>query len=397
MDIKLIKTQKEYEAALELLEALLDKNPSKGSTDAHKIELLSLLLKDYERKNFVFEAPNPIEAIKFRMEQENLSPRDLIPYMGNRSKVSEILSGKRTLTLSMIRALHTGLGIPLESLVGEQAHSESINWDKFPLKEMKKRGWIDDISKSAAEIITSFLQPIQQQIAVPALLRQTNHIRSAKEMDKYALFIWKARIIMLAKKMRGSTHYNSKVLTDNFFKKLIQLSTRNNSPVLAQDFLKKHGIILVIEPHFPKTYLDGAAIMTNDGPIIGLTLRYDRLDNFWFCLIHELVHIRLHLKNENDIIYDDLESDAGNDPLETEADSLAIETFIPSSIWEKSPASKLRSSPAAAKMLAKKLAIDVAIVAGYIRHNSNNYRILNNLIGNKEVRKHFPYAKWRVK
>ena len=396
MDIKLIKTQKEYEAALELLEALLDKNPSKGSTDAHKLELLSLLVKDYEEKNFVFESPNPIEAIKFRMEQENLSPRDLIPYIGNRSKVSEILSGKRTLTLSMIRALHIGLGIPLESLVGEQTHSESINWDKFPLKEMKKRGWIDDINKNAAEIITSFLQPIQQQIAVPALLRQTNHIRSAKEMNKYALFIWKARVIMVAKEMRGSTHYNSKVLTDDFFKKLIQLSTKNNSPFLAQDFLKKHGIILVIEPHFPKTYLDGAAIMTNDGPIIGLTLRYDRLDNFWFCLIHELAHLRLHLKEIDDAIYDDLEFDAVDDPFENQADSFAGEMLIPSSVWDKSPASKVKS-PAYAKILAQKLNINVAIVAGRMRHHFKSYRILNNLVGTDEVRKYFTDVQWGLK
>ncbi|MCK5534501.1 ImmA/IrrE family metallo-endopeptidase [bacterium] len=396
MNIKVIKTQKEYETALEQLEDLLDKNPSKDSTDAYKLELLSLLVKDYEEKKFAFEDPNPIEAIKFRMEQENLSPRDLIPYIGNRSKVSEILSGKRTLTLSMIRALHTGLGIPLDSLVGQKGNLESINWEKFPIKEMKKRGWIDNISKSAEQIISSFLQPIEQQLAVPTLLRQTNHIRSAKEMDKCALIIWKAHIIMQAKKMRGKSCYKPGIITEDFFKRLVQLSTKNNSPVLAQDFLKKHGIILVIEPHFSKTYLDGAAIMTNDGPIIGLTLRYDRLDNFWFCLIHELAHLKLHLKNEDDIIYDDLESDAGNDPLETEADSLTSETLIPLSVWKKNPASRLKS-PAAAKGLARKLEIAVAIVAGYMRHKFNNYRILNNLIGNKEVRKHFPYAKWRAK
>ena len=201
---------------------------------------------------------------------------------------------------------------------------------------------------------------------------------------------------MVAKEMRGSTHYNSKVLTDDFFKKLIQLSTKNNSPFLAQDFLKKHGIILVIEPHFPKTYLDGAAIMTNDGPIIGLTLRYDRLDNFWFCLIHELAHLRLHLKEIDDAIYDDLEFDAVDDPFENQADSFAGEMLIPSSVWDKSPASKVKS-PAYAKILAQKLNINVAIVAGRMRHHFKSYRILNNLVGTDEVRKYFTDVQWGLK
>jgi len=139
MEIKVIKTQYEYKEALNLIEKLIDKDPDPGTTVARKLELLSLLIADYEEKNFPNETPDPIEAIKFRMEQENLTQRDLVPYIGSRSKVSEILSRKRPLTLPMIRALYAGLGIPLESLMNPQFEEGVIDWNKFPIKEILKR------------------------------------------------------------------------------------------------------------------------------------------------------------------------------------------------------------------------------------------------------------------
>src|SRR5437763_6688795 len=120
MIMKGIKDQESYELALAEISNLMDSDPQPGTPDADRLELLILLVQDYETKNFPIEIPDPIEAIRFRMEQQNLSQRDLVPYIGSRSKVSEVLSGKRPLSLSMIRALHTKLGIPAKVILQEQ-------------------------------------------------------------------------------------------------------------------------------------------------------------------------------------------------------------------------------------------------------------------------------------
>ena len=103
---KVIKTESEYEEALSKLEELLNSNPASGTPENERLELLTLLVQDYESRRHPSVLPDPVEAIKFRMEQQALTPRDLIPYLGSRSKVSEVLSRKRPLTMAMIRALH---------------------------------------------------------------------------------------------------------------------------------------------------------------------------------------------------------------------------------------------------------------------------------------------------
>ena len=128
-------------------------------------------------------------------------------------------------------------------------------------------------------------------------------------------------------------------------------------------------------------------------PVIGLTLRHDRIDNFWFCLMHELAHVSLHLSESNTEFYDDLEVEAHEDPREQQADDLAMEALIPSGVWLESPASELRT-PEAVEDLASQLGIHPAIVAGRIRYESKSYRILSQLIGYKQVRPCFPEIDW---
>jgi len=115
MDIRPIATRADYEAALAEIKRLWDAPP--GSSGAAKLEVLGVLVEAYEREAFPLEAPDPIEAIKFRMEQQGLTRKDLLPVFGTTARVSEVLSGKRPLTLEMIRQLHDRFDIPLESLV----------------------------------------------------------------------------------------------------------------------------------------------------------------------------------------------------------------------------------------------------------------------------------------
>ena len=113
--MKLIKTESEYQDALKRIDQLFDCKP--GTPEADEFELLVKLVEFYEEEKYHIDFPDPIEAIKFRMEQEGLSQKDLIPYFGTKSKVSEVLNRKRGLSLNMIRKLSTGLNIPAAILV----------------------------------------------------------------------------------------------------------------------------------------------------------------------------------------------------------------------------------------------------------------------------------------
>jgi HTH-type transcriptional regulator/antitoxin HigA len=117
MELKVIKTEKQYQAALSRLEEIFDSK--KGSKTADELELLSLLIEKYENESSPIDLPDPIEAIKFRMEQLGYKQKDLAAAIGLKSRVSEILNRKRKLTLDMIRKLHVALGIPTEVLVKE--------------------------------------------------------------------------------------------------------------------------------------------------------------------------------------------------------------------------------------------------------------------------------------
>ncbi len=117
MKTRLIKTQREYRFALRRAEGLMDARP--GTPQGDELELLAALIEIYEEEHAPVPPPNPVAAIRFRMEQENLRPQDLVPLLGSRSRVSEVLNGRRPLTLTMIRRLHRGLGIPADVLLAE--------------------------------------------------------------------------------------------------------------------------------------------------------------------------------------------------------------------------------------------------------------------------------------
>lgn len=115
MEIKLIKTEKDYNQALKRLEVVFD--AKKGTPEGDELELLSILIEQYENTHFPIDLPDTIEAIKFRMEQMGYNQNDLAKIIGLKSRASEILSKKRKLSLEMIRQLHTSLHIPTDVLI----------------------------------------------------------------------------------------------------------------------------------------------------------------------------------------------------------------------------------------------------------------------------------------
>jgi len=117
MQIQPIHTEQDYESALDRIEEIFDANP--GSKEGDELEILGILVDDYEKKHFPIEAPKPVEAIKFRMEQLGMEQKDLARILVSKSRASEILTGKRSLSLRQIKILYRKLGIPAEILIQE--------------------------------------------------------------------------------------------------------------------------------------------------------------------------------------------------------------------------------------------------------------------------------------
>jgi len=393
---KIIKTRAEYDATMARVEQLFDAKPD--TARGNELELLLLLVDQYESEQFPIDLPDAITAIRFRMDQQNLKPKDLVPYVGNKSKVSEVLNGQRELSLTMIRNLVNGLGIPAEVLLQKPGSKlifsglMDVGAD-FPLAEMHKRGWfgdtvnsLKDLRAQLQDVLARFAAPLGRSEVILALNRQRT--RHGSLTDQPALMAWRIRVMTQALRETISL-YRPGIVTTGFLHDVAKLSYFDNGPLLAKEFLNKNGIHLIVERHLPKTFLDGAAVrLPDDTRLVALTLRHDRLDNFWFTLLHELVHISLHLDDsEGEMIFDDLDN-ASLEAWEQEADALAGEALIPAQEWERAGFEDDYSEERV-KSFAKRLRINPAIPAGRIRYERNNYRLLNDLVGSGCVREMF--------
>jgi len=274
---------------------------------------------------------------------------------------------------------------------------DDLAWDQFPIKEMYLRNWFKGFSGSLEEARANAEELVKEFVTdsldspVQAFARQ--RVRLGGVVNWYALLAWQCRIIDLAKKKGKEvvSKYKQKAITNEWLNELAHISIEKDGPQKAVNYLQDSGIRLVIEPHLPQTHLDGAAILLSDGsPIIGMTLRFDRLDNFWFVLFHELVHIMKHLhKGDVESIFDDLDVEA--EDIEQEADEQAGEILVPEDKWNTALARYLRSEDSI-KDFAQELHIHPAIVAGRIRKEANNYIILKDMVGQGKVRNLFPNA-----
>lgn len=121
MDIRPIHTDADYRSTLREISALMVDDPAPGTPDGDRLDILATLVQAYEARHFPIDAPDAVEAIKFRMEQSGLSVKDLEPLIGKSNRVYEVLNRKRPLTLAMIRRLHRGLGIPAAALIAADA------------------------------------------------------------------------------------------------------------------------------------------------------------------------------------------------------------------------------------------------------------------------------------
>lgn len=271
------------------------------------------------------------------------------------------------------------------------------DWSAFPVAAMYKRQYFGDFAgtlraaqTAAPQLLPEFAREAGRPYS-PALLRQ--RARASSDVDHYALLAWQWRVLWLSRQHPVDAPFSRRAITKGWLTSVAQLSRLDDGPLRAREMLAQVGISLVVEPHLPGTHLDGAAFLGDrQKPVVGLTLRHDRLDNFWFALLHELVHVANHLRRgELEQVFDDF--DATADEMELEADDLAGEALIPSAEWETALARYVQTETAV-RDFSEKLGIHISVVAGRIRHESNNYTILSDLLGQGCVRSLFPEARF---
>ena len=408
--IRVIRTRADYDEMRRELDRLLDLDPPRGSPDRDRLDVLLVLLADYEAREVAPPKVDAVDAILFRMDQLGLKPRDLEPYVGGRSRVSEVLARKRPLSIAMIRALHEGLGIPAEALINPAAPPEddpepgNFPWERFPIREMIARGWLqaERASGWTREAAQSLLEPFfaraGAQLAAAPLFRRSAHVRAGKGMDEFALTAWTARVLQVAKERPPVRPFDPRALEPEHIHSLVQLSRLDEGPRLAREWLADLGVVMVVEPHLSRTRLDGASMLTEDGtPVVALTIRYDRLDSFWFTLLHEIAHVLRHLvaplSGGTREYFDDLDVEDAGDSREREADTFARESLVPSAQWHAS-AVAFAPSVDAAVALANEVGVNPAVIAGRVRHEKRNFRLLSPLIGAGMVRRLFPEVRF---
>ena len=394
-----IRNEEDYETALSRLAEIFQVEI--GTQEGDERDILSDLVEVYESRHHPIGPPDPVSAIEFRMDQAGLTRRDLVPHIGSRAKVSEVLSGKRDITMSMARALHRHLGIPADVLLQERKvflddALADVEWRRFPLKAMAKLEWVageSDLMDRAEEVMRGMISRAGgPRHAAASHFRKNDQRRINAKTDEYALRAWCWEVLGRANDRPPEATYQPGTVTHDLLKAVAQLSRLQEGPKLAVELLAQCGIAVQIVEHLPRTYLDGAALRLGDGrPVVGLTLRYDRIDNFWYCLMHELAHVRLHLDGDKDEIFVHDHSLRGREvphdsSKESEADDCAEEALIPKAAWDASEVAR-NPSGMAVMVLALELGIHPAIVAGRVRYERDNYRLLSQFVGSGQVRR----------
>lgn len=322
-------------------------------------------------------------AAKLNMKPQQIQRYEATDYMG--------ASLARLIEVSSFLGVHTSESFSTETNNGSLfvwKHSEEIPWEKFPAREMVKRGWFElEKGANVAEAVKAyFLRAAGPQFAT-ALHRKK--VRSGNAPNQPALLAWQARVLEVARTNNEVVSYPTFEFDERWLADLVALTREDDGPAQAQYFLETKGVVLIIEKALPGTYLDGAAMLSDfDRPIVGLTLRYDRLDNFWFVLFHELGHIFLHLQEGVTFDFFDEEGLTGDDKLEMEADKFALNTLIPPMLWDQC-LSRFALSKESVLIDAETLGVHPSIVAGRIRKERNDYTILNDLVGQNTVSRQF--------
>ena len=276
-----------------------------------------------------------------------------------------------------------------------------LDWQAFPLQEIVARMWVsakeNEITKVPEVIFERFISLIQsEEMPQKVLLRKTFHKNTKNLMNDYALMAWSIRVLSKAINDCCPNKYNPAVMSHEFLREVAAFSVYDDGPLRVKEFLAHHGIAMVVERPLAGSIFNGASLLTKSGmPIVGLTLYYDRMDNFWFTLLHELAHVWKHLRSDDELyvdLFNSKEEYRVDSPEEQEADKIARESLIPEEYLRHD--AFIVHSEEAVKVLASELNIHCSIIAGRIRYDNDAWHILSNLVTKQSVREQFGDSGW---
>jgi HTH-type transcriptional regulator/antitoxin HigA len=301
--------------------------------------------------------------------------------LSNYLRIAHVLGARWEMKLSEDGALWPRSG-------WEVAADISASGVKKVIKHAKQHNWFEkDTSSLAGEESYSYLQRyISDHIlnyGSPTLLRTGLNIES--DSDDLLLVAWKSRVTRVAEKIVVENKVEYQGLGISWLCDFVSLSAREDGPAQAREFLMDRGIVLVTEPQITGLKLDGAAFLVGNIPIIGMTLRRDTIDNFWFTLLHEIGHVILHHRiGLRSGFFDDIDN-VSLDEIEQEANDFASNMLIPTEKWNRSTA-RIAKSGSVIEKFAKEIGIHPAIVFGRVQKERQDYATFSDKIGRGLVR-----------
>jgi HTH-type transcriptional regulator / antitoxin HigA len=339
--------------------------------------------------------------IKEQLELREWTQDDLASITGMSAKhINKILQDQQSLTLDNARLfaevfdtsieywvnLNTAYQLWLRQEKTKQeleVDTKAMIYERMPVKDMIKKGWLKPVKETnelAMEVMTFFNLPslnfsIIDQNYQPFLARKSE---SYNQFNAAYAYSWFQKAKTEAGKI--STNPYQKEALEDLLGQLHQYTIKENGINQFLDKLAEIGVVFMVLPHLQKTYLDGAAFVSGSNPVVVYTGRYNRIDNFWFTIVHEIAHVLLHLNEETTYFLDDLK-EKSSDVLETEANALAAKVLKHDQILAMLEKRSKYLSPKLVQDCADELQIHPAIVIGKLAHdklisfaNQNRYK-----------------------
>ncbi|GJL97180.1 MAG: hypothetical protein DHS20C06_09970 [Hyphobacterium sp.] len=303
----------------------------------------------------------------------------------------------RTISIANFRRVASVLGLSWELNLADHWFGAQDNISaefsadevKKILKHARKNAWFDGDLSTSAETEESF-NYLQRYVSdhlikygSPSLLRTGLNVQDRS--NDLALMAWRARVTRRAEVIIQANSVDYRPLDVRWLLELVKLSAASNGPLLAQEMLLEKGIVLIVEPQIPGMSVDGSAFLIEGVPIIGLTIRRDTVDNFWFTLLHEIGHVVLHNRSGLATGFFDDTKNQSLDEIELEADQFASNLLVPDEVWRRSPVRITKSSNVIEKF-ATKVGVHPAIVFGRLQKERNDYKTFANKIGRGKIR-----------
>ncbi len=330
------------------------------------------------------------------MSQTDLASRlNLKPQQIQRYEASNYLGA----SLARLTEISQALGVRVEGSYHNKleergrllswSRPSEISWERFPIEEMLKRDWlVVERDETEVQATKRYVESACETLSLSAALHRKK-VRGDATIDEYSLLAWQARVLQRANSMIQDMNIPEFVPDDRWIPSLKTLTREANGPREAVEVLAENGIVLVIEERLEGIHVDGGAMLNvNGSPVIGLTLRHDCLDNFWYVLFHELGHVFLHLVSGHRYDFFDDERASLKDDYERDAETFAFDNLIAPDDWAKCT-SPLALSIDTVQIDAARLNVGPSIVAGRLRRERKNDSLFAELVGQDEVRVQF--------